>query len=106
MSDNPTETGDNGSADARRDLHSEAIHLAQLAVTFDRNQDLEAAVYYYQVWTGHRSTNPRLNPLSRPLGGVQTARPMPGLRSTNSRTRGQESGVQDKSSGAVGSAHE
>ena len=31
-------------------LHSEAIHLAQLAVNFDRNNDLEAAIYYYQVF--------------------------------------------------------
>ena len=41
--------GDPNGDDLRHLLMSEAIHLAQLAVNFDRNSDLEAAIYYYQV---------------------------------------------------------
>lgn len=34
--------------DLRQLLHNEAIHLAQLAVNFDVNNELEAALYYYK----------------------------------------------------------
>ena len=54
MSSNSGNTGDNednGSdgQDLESELTSEVRHLAQLAVNFDTNNDLEAAVYYYQV---------------------------------------------------------
>ncbi|CAG2180611.1 unnamed protein product, partial [Oppiella nova] len=50
--DEPTAPELNGAADLTlHELQSVAQYLAQLAVTFDTNNDLEAAVYYYrETW--------------------------------------------------------
>lgn len=40
----------NNNSNDLNELHNSAIHLAQLAVNFDANNELEAAVYYYKVF--------------------------------------------------------
>jgi hypothetical protein len=50
MSQNNDNNSNESVDDLKHLLHKEAIYLAQLAVNFDTNNELEAAVYYYRVW--------------------------------------------------------